>query len=218
MFTKKKAATTDKFSGEYSGLDKETIAAIPDIRHDVRLVEIDEQVRAFRAQAKEVEGLLSGIRNYPSEGSMPAPVSAEADARLLLGGASKESLAGPDSIDKRRNLLRQKAAVEMAITILESERLSLLAKLCSAACIEIEPLAKERAAALFAAYENLGKELELSQQFYQLLQRKGIEKGRTPAYWCLTTVDLSILSGGNGLPGLGWYLASRRKFWGLEGQ
>ena len=216
MFRKTQSKKTDKFSGEYSGLDKEIIAQVPDIKNDARLVEIDEAVRGFQVQLKEVDALIQNFRNYPNEGPRPEPISAEADAKKLLDGADRESLSGPDDVDKRRNLLRQKAAIEMAITILESERLELISELCRAAVVELTPLAQDFAKDLLDSYAELEKQLEMSGQFYQLLQRKGIEKGRTPAFWTMTNVDLSILNGANGLPGLGWYINSRKEFWGLK--
>ena len=214
--TKTKTTATDKFGSEYSKLDDAIIESVPDIRQNAELLGIDEKIRLFESEKKGITEQLRGVRNTPPGPLVPMPM-VESDAKRLLDGAPPSSLAGPDDIDQRRNFQRQIKALECAIAILGSERLDLIAKLCSAACIELTPMAKARAEELFNAYEELARQLELSAQFYRLIHRRGIEQGRTPAFWTITNVDLSILNGANGLPGLDWYINSRKEFWGLKG-
>ena len=214
MFTKKKAAPKDRYHAEYSKLDSEIIEAVPDIRHDVRLVAIDEQIRGFEAQQKEVKKLISSCRYYPDERPKPEPVGVEVDAQMLLDGGDREELSGPDTEDRLRNLRRQLAAIEAAVRILQAERLELTARLCAAAVIELEPLAQGFAKDLFFAYEQLAEQLETSGQFYQLLQRRGLPHERRPAHWTLTkNYDHAVLGGGFIGSSLRWYLDSRKSFW-----
>ena len=204
----------DKFASEYDLLDKKIIAQVPDVKNDVRLVTLDEQIRGFEAQEKEVKSLISSCRYYPDERPKPEPVGVEKDARTLIDGADRESLAGPDSEDRLRNLRRQLAAIEAAVRILQAERLELTARLCAAAVIELEPLAQGFAKDLFFAYEQLAEQLETSGQFYQLLQRRGLPHERRPAHWTLTkNYDHAVLGGGFIGSSLRWYIDSRKSFW-----
>lgn len=204
-----------KHAKDFLALDKATIEAVPNIKDDVELVTIDEQIRGFESQKKAISKLISLTQNYPREGPMAKLPGVEKDAQALIDGAEPEGLCGPDDIDRRRNLQRQLKAVEQAIVILRDQYLTMTASLVAQACIELEPLAKSFAEDTLAAFEQLAAQLQKQEQFFKLLTRRGIPTGRRPAHWNQTDIENRIIYGGAGLPTLSWYLKSRREYWGL---
>lgn len=196
-------------------LTQKTLDAIPIISHQSPLRDLDEKIAEFEQIRKDKRNELANTSYAAGFGHATTKSDALKDGEFLADGGQIDTLAGAHSEDRRRDVLRQIAALEKAIAICENRRRHALKKAIAEACKNLPPAVLEVFHDVIKAAEALVSAIELAIEVDNVLNKKGLESRRRDQRFEIIPYWRNLLFSGPGanLPALRVILEGQRRIW-----
>lgn len=201
----------------FDGLGAELLSRLPDMRDPngpAKPVHVANNLwQRLKADKKRILGELQGCSDFGPAGPV-TKFDPAADAESLLTGGAVENLTGPVAESRRASLLRQLCAVEHALPAAEQRVQQEAIRVGREVCHELEPTARDVVEQVLVQMEFLSNTLRDLAQFYQECSQRGLSN--RPGHWRLQPLEELLLFGVPGYPSLEYYIAERRKVWGIQ--
>ena len=203
---------------EFDLLDPEVVASVPDLHHAPE----GEPIRRAADLAQKLESernRIVGELAYCSDAGPCGPMvryDASKDAQTLLDGADVATLTAPVEESHRSALLRQLRACEGAAPTARARVGEIEGGIIVEQCQQLAPVAREIIGETLAAAEHLLVCLRAEQQFYDLLNRRGLSEGKRLGWMQLWPQMLGWLNGDIHRPPLAKFITDRAEAAGIE--
>ncbi len=206
---------TKKAVNEFEDLPSAVLEGIPDINADGRIKAAVDLLERLKRQKNEIVGKLATISESGPEARPRADVAA--DAKLLLAGEALESLGSGESTPTERSVLRRRLeALTTAIPQAEIRKQEVVQQVIREGLEQVRAVAESFERETLRRFEELLQALRRKAKFYEALVHNGLYRGVRPGHWDLPPIEQVLLFGGARFQCLEFYLAERRKFWGLD--
>lgn len=207
---------------EFNLLDRETIAAVPNLRQEggpgQPIIDAANLFHRLQEGQKRVLRDLQARSGPDSTGNPTVKYDAGSDATLLLRGEPVESLTARVEEDAYFSLRRQLRAIEAALPEAETQVSITECRVIQEESQKLAPVAQAILQDVVDAAETLLDCLRVEQQFFALCARQGLRNDRRPPAMVLWPQEIGWLNGDVHRPPLAYYIKLRRESAGLDAE